>query len=318
MSLGVWEAARQADLATNDLIEECICCSNGASHSADTTTCTVVGWTTGTNNYIDIKTELSSRPACRWDTSKYRRTYPLGIQENYVRITGIAIKTSNNALGTFSFIPDPAEVADIRISYCYAEYTGTSGMRPFDFYSCAAGSVARVWNCVGVSRSTSGSSYVFYANDDDWTLYWYNCTGVLTSNTTAGICFRKNKGVVYLKNCLGYRQGGVGACFAGTFNSASYCAADDDTADNVVGDGHRINQTFTFVDAANGDYSLTASDAGARDYGVDLSSDLSLAFSDDAKGSTRSGTWDIGAFEYIVPLAFPPLFARKQNTLLRR
>lgn len=27
---------------------------------------------------------------------------------------------------------------------------------------------------------------------------------------------------------------------------------------------------------------------------------------------------DIGAFEYIVPLAFPPLFARRQNTLLRR
>jgi hypothetical protein len=59
----------------------------------------------------------------------------------------------------------------------------------------------------------------------------------------------------------------------------------------------RQSQTFTFVDAANGNFDLAATDAGARTYGVDLSADALLAVSVDITGTTRGAVVDIGAHQ---------------------
>ena len=55
-------------------------------------------------------------------------------------------------------------------------------------------------------------------------------------------------------------------------HTRTYCASSDATANEQGGTGNRDSQTFTFKDAANGDYSLTEEDNAARGWGIDLSS----------------------------------------------
>ena len=62
------------------------------------------------------------------------------------------------------------------------------------------------------------------------------------------------------------------------------------------------SQTFTFVDANNGDWHLAATDAGARDKAADLTNDTIFPFSTDFEDDTRpyNSVWDCGADEYYV------------------
>ncbi|MBA4387900.1 MAG: hypothetical protein C0404_07955 [Verrucomicrobia bacterium] len=116
----------------------------------------------------------------------------------------------------------------------------------------------------------------------------YNTT---VANCTVGFGFATGTADFFLANCL---AAGCGTGFSGgnSGHSAKYCASSDATADDCGGEGNRINQTFAFVDAANKDFHLSASDAGARDVGC------SGAFpAMDIDGDTRSGPWDIGADE---------------------
>ena len=62
------------------------------------------------------------------------------------------------------------------------------------------------------------------------------------------------------------------------------------------GTSPRINQTFTFVNAAGDDFHLDAADVGADNFGTDLSADANFAFDDDIDGDLFD-TWDIGMDE---------------------
>jgi hypothetical protein len=66
-----------------------------------------------------------------------------------------------------------------------------------------------------------------------------------------------------------------------------------------------------FVDEDGDDFHLNASDTVAKNKGTDLSGDSYLPFSDDIDGQTRSGTWDIGADEYVA--AGNPYYAYAQQ-----
>ena len=72
------------------------------------------------------------------------------------------------------------------------------------------------------------------------------------------------------------------------------------------------SKVMTFVSETGGseDLHITSGDTVAKDAGTDLSGDAQYAFSTDIDGSTRSGTWDIGADEYIsAGSAVPALVA---------
>ena len=66
------------------------------------------------------------------------------------------------------------------------------------------------------------------------------------------------------------------------------------------GANDRQSQTFSFTDSDADDYSLTSDDTGALNHGTDLSADADYPFNTDIVGTTRTGTWDIGAFEFAV------------------
>ena len=128
------------------------------------------------------------------------------------------------------------------------------------------------------------------------TTYVYNCTVIDAGSN--GV--RAESGTIVAKNVLstGNTTGDfvtAGGVFTGSVTNASGDAS-------APGSTPRINQTFTFVNAASDDYHLAAGDAGAKDFGTDLSADAVFAFDDDIDGDLF-GTWDIGFDEPTVVVA---------------
>lgn len=171
-----------------------------------------------------------------------------------------------------------------------------------------SGNNTKLVNCL-TNHSEAYNFYITNSISAGEHVYFYNCT-----TTDAAYGFRSSivsGGTVHFKNCLSkctidfYNYAG-----AASFD-VNYCASGDATADDWGGAGNRINQTFTFVNAGGDDYHLASNDAGARNYGTDLSADGVYAFDDDINdgtmgaakaGQTRPGesVWDIGFDEYIA------------------
>ena len=172
-------------------------------------------------------------------------------------------------------------------------------------YTTTAGTdhKAVLCNCViirpvSIGYLVSANLYAAYQ-----TIFVYNCTLV-----GGDYAFYRLNGSSYgnpVRNCLFYNQD-TGIDSGGNCNTSvtSYVSCSLDTDDFTSVTGERHNQTFTFVDAANHDYHLQSGDAGAKDYGTDLSSNPDSAplapLSTDIDGDTRSGSWDIGADEYVA------------------
>ena len=124
----------------------------------------------------------------------------------------------------------------------------------------------------------------------------YNCTFVnKATNRTLFSSANINVGaVVKLRNLL--LQCPTGALL----NYASDGAATTSTilTQDASAPGTALdNMTVTFVDAANWDYHLSASDTSAKNAGTDLSGDATYPFSTDCDVATRSAPWDIGSDE---------------------
>jgi hypothetical protein len=135
--------------------------------------------------------------------------------------------------------------------------------------------------------------------------YAYNCNAI--NNGTTG--FLEAGGDFVVKNCLGdnntVRDFGPDP---GSFTGATNNAAGDGFA---PGTNNRENQTFTFVASGSDDYHLTSDDAGALDFGADLSADGVFPFNDDIDFETRATPWDIGFDEFLAKIAFPVLSDRE-------
>lgn len=133
-----------------------------------------------------------------------------------------------------------------------------------------------------------------------------NSDNVTLQNVTVANCVRNgiwNLGGttgLSLTNVLSTGSGGAFLDFdntgGGLTGAMTTCASGDTSADDYGGTGNRAGQTFTFVNAGAGDFHLDAADAGAKDFGTDLSGQ----FTDDIDGETRSGSWDIGADEHVA------------------
>ncbi len=165
-------------------------------------------------------------------------------------------------------------------------------------YDAAASSEARIWNNIvygfdGTNASGIGNS------DSDYTAYVYNNT-VYDCTTGYG-----TSGTSIAKNNIAFNNGDD---YAGTFNSASDYNLGEDAAfsgdDNYVQTTQTAAQMFVDPTGSPPDFHVLAT-SDARDAGIALSADANLAFTDDIDGNTRSGTWEIGADEYMCsPISF--------------
>lgn len=254
---------------------------------------TGAGWTTDATRFVRVKAAAGAENKGIKDQG-YHVTGDgnRGVLSyiSHLRFEDIQIAATSGGIG----LQQVADVGDIRVDRCYVIGLSNEGIR---IPARASGSgTLLVRNSVVVGGLSHAATSLV-------TLYVYNC--VILGNTT-----EPGPNTAYYKNVI-FGSGGDLLSYGGDGASVSVtnCASDETLTLNagtgwgyyqVDGGGNRSNQTFTFVDAANGNYHLASNDAGALDYGTDLSGDATWPFSGDIDGVTRTGTWDIGADEYVA------------------
>lgn len=279
------EAGEQGDLVALDRQLDVECYS-----FSDTTQLVIDGWTTDATRYIRFYTPAAERHDGKWNVNKYRleTTAANNCLEDYTVFEGLQI--SMNASGSFR--------------YALNLVGASNNMQGGLVDSCIVKSIGSATDSRGI-RILSNSVATTVRNT---LVYDFNTTGsigISSSATTA-----KN----ILQNCtvanctIGYDTGyldtiaenclsaGNTTAFGTSSNWYTGTRYNSSSTATVPGTNGRTSQTFTFVDEPNDDYHLGGADSGARDYGVDLSA----SFTVDIDGVTRSGTWDIGADEYVA------------------
>lgn len=270
--------------------------------AADTQDITQSHWDfdTSATNYLWIYVDPTYRHKGYYDATKYRLEVSdtSGIYNNdasHVRIEGLQVKltvttssgatynglrlaTANNTTANI----DHRYVDDL-VWIVVAPGATDNAFAFNDSNPVTFTGTSRRINCIAIGGNTGfGSDGSTWARDN---LGNYNVTayGNEFPFQDLQICV----------NCLGAGATNVGGVFVSTGTTGHSNNASDDGS--AGGTNARINQTFSFFNAVEGDYRLKTSDAGAKDFG--LSDPLSGVYSDDITGYTRSGSWDIGAWE---------------------
>jgi len=291
-TLSAWEAAKQGNIVTADQIQQAEC-----YNMSDTTAVVVDGWTTDATRYIRIYGVVSDKTASntgKWVTDRYRlegasasNGAALSILEAYVRVDSLQVSgdaTSTNFLDVISFGTNYPSAAYIEVTNCVVKGINDnygSGVYIKD-------SAGKIYNNV-IYDMTGNTSYGIYTNVSYAQLDIYNNTFV---NTDYGI---RGTAQVYAKNNV-FRSCALAPTISMTAANCGYNSTDVASLGYTSQTGDRTSQTFTFVDEGNDNFHLASSDAGAKDFGTDLST----TFTVDVDGQTRSGSWDIGADEYIA------------------
>lgn len=257
--------------------------------SADTTPVDITGFTVNASYYVNIYTTAGARHAGKWDTSKYRLEVTgdvkaLRNQLAYTRITGVQVKVTSTANGQVGYgvvndngggVVARACIVQMVSNHSSGYSTGFISVDGTTFINCVSfqtgSQVATTSRCRGFDLAASGSIL--------------NCTasGFLHN-------YYSTSGTIVCKNCIS--QASVTAGYSITTSTGSDYNLSDRA--DAVGSTVYNSKTLTFVNAASGDFHLAAGDTDAIDKGTDLSG----TFTDDIDGTTRSGTWDLGADEY--------------------
>ncbi len=285
-SLSALESAQQQDLTDgggDTYTATCITTGDNATDIA----ATFSTWTTSVDYYITIIVNPAYRHDGKWNATKYRITtaianYVLFCDVAYTRIIGIQadqayVSGSSNRYGIYVSAPG------ILISYCIARYTGTTSGTAYGI-SSTSGQVAapcKIWNCISYNAPMRG----FSLGGENNSQFVYNCTAI-----DCAVGFYCGYLDANLDMCL---ASDCADCFSGTFNSADHCAYTE--GGDPGSNGHSVTRgtEFEFVNYAGDDFHIDATFDGTTDPSSGL-------FADDIDGDARSGTWDIGADEFVV------------------
>jgi len=287
-SLNAWEAAENTDLVTATNTHIVIC----EGSTADGTAVTIDGWTTNATYYITIRTDAAGRHTGTWSTSKYRLSMngvtALTVNEAYTRCEGLQIEDYGTA-GYHIFVNYNAG-NHFRFGYgILRKATADLGVHN-GFYGATSGNTAYIYNTLMYDMGR------FNWDDSGAGLfqYIYNCTAQNVTAAAGAFHSWGSRGVA--KNCIAQdcTDG-----FSGNWDTTNSQYNNSDIASDAPGANAQTGEVI-FTNEAGDDFSLSASDAYAKDLGTDLSADAVFPFSDDIIGVTRSDTWDIGAFAYIT------------------
>lgn len=285
VSLSAWEAAQQQDLDTGNNIAECICETGG---TADTTAVTIDGWTTSATDYIDIKTSSGHRHAGVWNTAKYLlEAAPAGtgvliIAEDFVRLTGLQVRWINGTPGTNASAVRTSgtfgATADIRVESCILR-EGRYTVRNDGACALLLRNTVIYGNTVGGAVATAASTACVLTAE--------NCTVIGVTN---GI-----QDAAAAATLVGRNTYAAGTTAFSAMTTMTTCASSDTTGSAGLQNVAHSTANFTNVTAGSEDYHLVTGSAL-----IDVGTDLSGSFTTDIDGATRSGTWDIGADEFVT------------------
>lgn len=291
-SMNEWETNEQTDLVTDADIHVVYCTGT----AADTTAVDIDGWTTGASNDITINGELDG-PA--WNTSLYRLSLalqyqgPLTIREDFITANNLQIEQTGSYGDTGNGITYHYATASavITINACYIRHNNVTASTGYGLYPNPDGTNHIINTVVdGFDRGVylpiaAGGETNLYnntlANQESYGIY---ASGYPGSATT----YNEKNNLIQGAGTADYYHdfgGNVTATYSTNLSS-------DTSSENTT----LRSKTVTF-DGAD-DYHT--SDTDSVDQGTDLSSDTYYAFSVDNDGDTRTGSWDIGADEYVA------------------
>jgi hypothetical protein len=273
----------------------------GTWSSADTTAVVIDGFTTSAVYYVNIYTVSPARHAGIWSTSKYILAVSGGIgidvEDNYVTIDGLQISVTDTAnvygIGGTGALSTGANRIVISNNIIKGPNTSSNG-----FYGIASQGTDcnyYVYNCVVYGFGTTNTRALLQ-NGTTTTMSLYSSTII-----SGDYCIRCLAGTITAKNV--YAGGGTTEDWYGVGSgiTCTTCMSSDAATRAGVTKSIALNTTnFTNVTYATADYHVPLGSA-LIGVGTDTSGDAApMNFTTDIDGETRSGTWDIGADEYIA------------------
>lgn len=318
-----WFTTNYPDFTASDIIGAIVISGDWTS-AADTTPANATGITTDATRYLDIYTTGGARHSGVWSNSAYRlevtASYGIrfGTNTNGIHVTGlqIYINTASPAASMQGIYANATGALSQEISNCLIR--GNTGWNTASYIqngvqvyhsSVTTSGTVKIWNNIiydfvnpsGTARGIYGQSFAGSTS----TIYSYNNTvhscrsGI--DRSAVGSFIIVNTAVSDCTNNI------VGNYEAGT----DYNATDDASLGYTVsgsGNTHDVlDAVIVWNNEAGDDFHLVSGDdiidVGTSDPGTGL-------FSDDIDGVTRSGTWDIGADEYVSAPSGPIMLGR--------
>lgn len=283
---------------------------DGSWSSADTTAATTTGYTTDSTHYINIYTTATARHNGRSAAASGGTNYRL-----VVAVTALTVTVSDLIVDGLEISSRGSAYADCRGIFangdaitggCIIKNNVVHDCYDTGYYAIGVGIYMHrgglvynniVYNC-GAQGLSSGGDYganiSFYNN----TIYNYN----LRNGSYPGlIVVGANNSTTNVKNNLVIAGANGGACFSIGSGTSSNNGGSD-----TSGDTDNLT-TSEFVSVTGGSENLHLA-TGATS--IDAGTSLSGVFTVDIDGTTRSGTWDIGADEYASAATGQPLSKR--------
>lgn len=268
---------------------------------------TTDAYTADSTRYVHIRCSGAYRTTGVWDTGRPRMScsdYYGCIEANdTIHVTGCQWESirQTDGVGAFVYVRSPVANTRVHLEGNLARYNCAS--------SCMGSRGVQVDNAGGVNGVTVRLVNNIIYNFGDYGLYWdmfagtgwtlllYNNTFADNTDGQINITADAASDTLHMKGNI--MQG------ADTGNNWSLSSAftTTTTAKNITEDASSPNgaswqnKVVTFSNEASDDFRLGSGDTVAKDAGDDLSADGTYAFSTDIDGSTRSGSWDIGADE---------------------
>jgi len=278
----------------------------------------ITGWTAGANNKFRIFAPYETRHVGVrqrhqgvWDTATYftkRNTNneTLHIDQTHTIIEGLQLENQSSAdwedvVSVGDVVAFPASgVAEINGNIVYYNATG-SFTTAFGINSWQPGSGMSLYITnniiIGPTAGNAAAAGIgtHMSSDVSYNIYAYNNTivgrfyyGIKLTSGVATVSTRAKNNLVQNSLTAAYNSNSGG----NWHGDSRYNLAYDTTA---PGTNTLNSRTVSFVSAAGLNYHVQMSDTAAHSAGVDLSADASYPINNDIDGTTRSGTWDVGA-----------------------
>jgi hypothetical protein len=298
-SLSAAEAGEQGDLVALDRQLDIECYA-----FQDTSQVIIDGWTTDATRYIRIYAKAGERHAGVWNTSKYYLELSvsnssggvLRIRDEYTRLEYLQVRNTNGSPTQFNSTIYDDDGGNVTVDGCITR----GGHAGIDLATNGT-KVNTARNCIAYGGVRGGIGLNTAGNRVDW----LNCTLI---GTSYGLQNQASGTYALAKNV--YAHGGTAGFVStgsdtdgGVFTKTNCMSSDTSATNNTNGGGatnctnNVAHSTVNFVSVTSGseDYHLVSGSAL-----IDAGTDLSGTFTKDIDGDTRSGTWDVGADEFVA------------------
>lgn len=267
----------------------------------DTEGVTISGISTTSTNTLTITTTGSARHQGVYSTSYYRleaTSNNISVMTSYTTVDGLQVYQTSPGNSTSNIVDGSRySVGNVFKNNVVKGANGRAqnGISVAQDSGSFGPNGTKVYNNIiyNFKNTTYNNGTGISAASGNPTAYLYNNTVYLCYTGIQG--YSSASYPVTLKNNISYNN-------VTDYNTTSWGATStnnlskDTTAPAL--NTYYVSKTLTFTNTTAGseDFHLVSTDTDAIDKGVDLSG----TFTTDIDGTTRSGTWDIGADEYVA------------------